>query len=70
MWQKYVVLMPHLIAYRVAMYIVTSKPKRRSVACGVVHAMMFLLVNKIHTVALVCITTIQEKCQRLYTENH
>ena len=35
--------------YRLATYIVTSKPKRISVASGLVHIMFLLVDNKLHT---------------------
>jgi hypothetical protein len=45
--------------YRLATYIVTSKPKRISVASGLVHIMFLLVINKTHTgCVLVCIIII------------
>ena len=58
---------PYPISYRVITYIVISKPKRMSVADGVVHIVVLLL--KIHT-ALVCITIVLEKMPLVHSDNH
>jgi len=50
-------------------YIVTSNPKRISVASGLVHIVV-LLVDKLSTVALVLINSILENYHKLHTDNH
>lgn len=50
---------------------VISKPKRISVADGVVHMVVLLVDYSLHTgLALVCITTITGLYPEIYSENH
>jgi hypothetical protein len=60
---------PYLISYRVITYIVISKPKRISVADGVVH-IVFLLVDSKYCLTQVLMAIIQEKHRRSYSEIH
>jgi hypothetical protein len=69
MWRKYILFRHILVSYRFITYIVTSKPNRISCADGVVHIVV-LLVNKLHTVALVCIVIVLEKLPKVHSEIH
>ena len=58
--------LPIFLSYLLQTYIVTSKPKRISVADGVVHIMFPFILNCVTNVIILCITSITDNGELVY----